>query len=77
MLSTGPAGAGGNPAMNFIEYPDREMMDDQSRQQAGGRTHSFLMRHDTASFAVPPGGSTPAPMFDVLARPISTGTGST
>jgi len=53
--------------MNFIEYPDREMMMINLANKLAGELNSFLMRHDTASFAVP-GGSTPAPMFDVLAE---------
>lgn len=53
--------------MNFIEYPDREMMMINLANKLAGELNSYLMRHDTASFAVP-GGSTPAPMFDVLAE---------
>jgi len=53
--------------VNFIEYPDREMMMINLANKLAGELNSYLMRHDTASFAVP-GGSTPAPMFDVLAE---------
>ena len=53
--------------MNIKEYPDREMMMIDLANMLAGELNSCLMRHDTASFAVP-GGSTPAPMFDVLAE---------
>lgn len=53
--------------MRFVEYPDREMMMIDLANTLAGALNSCLMRHEHASFAVP-GGSTPAPMFDVLAE---------
>lgn len=53
--------------MNLVEYPDREMMMISLANKLTGQLNSCLMRHEWASFAVP-GGSTPAPMFDVLAE---------
>lgn len=52
--------------MSFQEYPDREMMMISLANTLAGELNSCLMRHEHASFAVP-GGSTPAPLFDVLA----------
>lgn len=51
--------------MNFIEYPDREMMMIDLAQQLAGELNECVMTHDHASFAVP-GGTTPGPIFDVL-----------
>lgn len=51
--------------MKLVEYPDREMMMIDLANALAGELNSFLMRHDTATFAVP-GGTTPGPMFDAL-----------
>ena len=51
--------------MKLQEYPDREMMMIDVANQLAGALNSHLMRHDTASLAVP-GGTTPGPVFDTL-----------
>jgi len=51
--------------MDFVEYPDREMLMLTLADKMAGELNSCLRRHDHASFAVP-GGSTPGPMFDSL-----------
>lgn len=53
--------------MKLLEYPDRDMLMIDLANSLAGELNSCLQRHDHASFAVP-GGSTPAPMFDVLAE---------
>ncbi len=51
--------------MNFVEYPDREMMMIDLANVLAGELNAALMNHETASLAVP-GGSTPGPIFDAL-----------
>ncbi|EPX78929.1 6-phosphogluconolactonase [Litoreibacter arenae] len=51
--------------MEFIEYPDRDLMMFDLANALAGELNAALMTHDTASFAVP-GGSTPGPVFDAL-----------
>ncbi len=51
--------------MEFIEYPDREMLMINLAQQIAGELNTCLMQHEHASLAVP-GGTTPGPMFDDL-----------
>jgi 6-phosphogluconolactonase len=51
--------------MKFVEYPDRELMMMDLADQLVGELNSCLLTHDRASFCVP-GGSTPAPIFDIL-----------
>ena len=51
--------------MNFIEYPDRDMLMIDLANQLAGELNACLMNHDHASFAVP-GGTTPGPVFDTL-----------
>ena len=55
----------GDPRVNLIEYPDREMMMIDLAHVLTGELNSCLMRHEHASFAVP-GGTTPGPIFDAL-----------
>jgi 6-phosphogluconolactonase len=51
--------------MEFIEYPDGEMMMIQLANRLAGELRQVLSTHDHASFAVP-GGTTPGPIFDNL-----------
>ncbi|MFQ6552385.1 6-phosphogluconolactonase [Aestuariibius insulae] len=51
--------------MEFIEYPDVEMMMIDLANKIAGELKTCLLEHDWASFAVP-GGTTPGPIFDVL-----------
>jgi len=51
--------------MEFVEYPDRELMMMDLADTLAGELKSSLLTHDRATFCVP-GGATPAPVFDVL-----------
>jgi len=51
--------------MNFVEYPDREMMLIDLANQLAGELTTALLHHERASFCVP-GGTTPGPIFDTL-----------
>lgn len=51
--------------MEFIEYPDRDLMMIDLANHLAGELNEALMTHDQASLAVP-GGSTPGPVFDAL-----------
>ena len=51
--------------MDFVEYPDAEMMLMDLANTLAGELESCLLNHDRASFAVP-GGTTPGPIFDIL-----------
>lgn len=51
--------------MNFVEYPDSEMMMLQLADTLAGALENALLSNDTASIAVP-GGTTPGPIFDAL-----------
>ena len=51
--------------MEFIEYPDREMMMMDLANRIAGELNTCLRQHDWASLAVP-GGTTPGPIFDDL-----------
>lgn len=51
--------------MNLVEYPDREMMMMGLADKLASALKTYLTAGESVSFAVP-GGSTPAPMFDVL-----------
>ena len=51
--------------MEFVEYPDREMMMMDLANRIAGELKSCLFQHEWASFAVP-GGTTPGPIFDDL-----------
>ncbi len=51
--------------MEFIEYPDREMMMIDLANRIAGELNTCLLQHDWASLAVP-GGTTPGPIFDSL-----------
>ncbi len=51
--------------MNFIEYPDRDLMMLDLADTLTGELADCLRRHDSATLSVP-GGSTPGPIFDVL-----------
>ena len=51
--------------MEFIEYPDREMMMIDLANRIAGELNTCLLQHDWASLAVP-GGTTPGPIFDDL-----------
>ncbi|WP_298256471.1 6-phosphogluconolactonase [uncultured Litoreibacter sp.] len=51
--------------MEFVEYPDRDLMMMDLANHLAGELAETLMTHDRASFVVP-GGSTPGPVFDAL-----------
>ncbi|MEP3346232.1 MAG: 6-phosphogluconolactonase [Litoreibacter sp.] len=51
--------------MEFVEYPDRDLMMIDLANHLAGELAETLMTHDRASFVVP-GGSTPGPVFDAL-----------
>ena len=51
--------------MEFIAYPDGEMMMIDLANKLAGELRQCLLTHDHASFAVP-GGTTPGPIFDNL-----------
>lgn len=51
--------------MNFVEYPDRELMMLALADKLAGELADFLRREGRASFCVP-GGTTPGPIFDTL-----------
>ncbi|MFN3845973.1 MAG: 6-phosphogluconolactonase [Paracoccaceae bacterium] len=51
--------------MEFIAYPDSEMMYLALAKQISGELGAFLRRDGRASFCVP-GGTTPGPVFDTL-----------
>ena len=51
--------------MNFVEYPDSEMMMIDLANVLAGELENALLTHDRVSFAVP-GGTTPGPIFDSL-----------
>lgn len=53
--------------MNFVEYPDREMMMIDLANRIAGELRNCVAQHPHASFAVP-GGTTPGPIFDVLSQ---------
>lgn len=52
--------------MNVIEYADRELLQMQVADALASELRNCLSMHDHASFAVP-GGTTPGPIFDLLA----------
>lgn len=51
--------------MEFVEYPDRELLMMDLADQLAGELNSCLLTHEGATFCVP-GGTTPGPVFDVL-----------
>ncbi len=51
--------------MEFVEYPDRELMMMNLADKLSGELKSCLMTHERATFCVP-GGTTPGPIFDIL-----------
>lgn len=51
--------------MNFVEYPDRELLMLSLADRLAGELGDFLRRDGRASFCVP-GGTTPGPIFDTL-----------
>ena len=51
--------------MNFLEYPDRELLMLSLADRMAGELADFLRREGRASFCVP-GGTTPGPIFDTL-----------
>ncbi|MDP4032182.1 MAG: 6-phosphogluconolactonase [Pseudorhodobacter sp.] len=51
--------------MNFVEYPDRELMMLSLANTIAGELADFLRREGRASFCVP-GGTTPGPVFETL-----------
>ena len=51
--------------MEFIAYPDGEMMMIDLANSLAGELRQCLLAHEHASFAVP-GGTTPGPIFDNL-----------
>ncbi|MEM6306482.1 MAG: 6-phosphogluconolactonase [Pseudomonadota bacterium] len=52
--------------MTFQSYPDAEMLMIDLANQVAGDLENALLTHDRVTLAVP-GGSTPGPMFDMLA----------
>ncbi len=52
--------------MKIIDYPDRDLLSVGLADSLASELENCLLRHDHASFAVP-GGTSPAPIFDVLA----------
>jgi 6-phosphogluconolactonase len=52
--------------MTFKEYPDRDMMMLAVANALGTELAGFLRRQDSVTLSVP-GGTTPGPVFDVLA----------
>ena len=52
--------------MNFVEYPDRDLLMLGLADTLTGELADCLRRNDSATFSVP-GGTTPGPVFDVLA----------
>lgn len=53
--------------MQFVEYPDRDAMMLDLADRLTGELADCLRRHESATFCVP-GGSTPGPIFDVMAE---------
>ena len=51
--------------MEFIEYPDRDMLMLSLADKLSSQLGAALRRHDTVSLSVP-GGTTPGPVFDTL-----------
>ena len=51
--------------MNFVEYPDRELLMIDLADRIASELTSALQTHDRATLSVP-GGTTPGPVFDVL-----------
>lgn len=51
--------------MNFVEYPDSDMLVMSLANKLAGDLENALFQHETVSFAVP-GGTSPGPVFDVL-----------
>ncbi len=51
--------------MNFVEYPDRDMLMIDLANRLAGELSEALLHHERATFAVP-GGTTPGPIFDTL-----------
>lgn len=51
--------------MNFVEYPDRDLLMLSLADRIAGELADFLRREGQASFCVP-GGTTPGPIFDTL-----------
>jgi len=51
--------------LEFIEYPDREMLALSLARKISGQLAQHLRTNETASLCVP-GGSTPGPVFDTL-----------
>lgn len=52
-------------SLDFVEYPDREMLFLSLADRIAGQLSQHLRVNDTASLCVP-GGTTPAPVFDYL-----------
>ena len=52
-------------SMEFVEYPDREMLSLSLANRIAGQLAQHLRLHDRASLCVP-GGTTPAQVFDTL-----------
>jgi 6-phosphogluconolactonase len=55
----------GDKSVNFVEYPDRDMMMIDLASSIAGEIGGALRGNDHASLCVP-GGTTPGPMFDAL-----------
>jgi 6-phosphogluconolactonase len=53
--------------MQFVEYPDREAMMLDLADTLTAELADCLRRHESATFCVP-GGTTPAPIFDVMSE---------
>jgi len=53
--------------MQFVEYPDRDLLMLDLADTIAGQLADVLRRHETATLSVP-GGTTPRPVFDVLSE---------
>lgn len=51
--------------MNFIEYPDRDFLHLRLADRIAGQLADFIRRDGRATLSVP-GGTSPAPVFDIL-----------
>ena len=51
--------------MNFIDYPDRDLLAVDVASAIAGDLEMHLLHHDTASIALA-GGTSPAPIFILL-----------
>jgi 6-phosphogluconolactonase len=55
----------GDKALNFIDYPDQDMLAIDLANRLAGELENALFHNETVSFAVP-GGTSPGPVLDAL-----------